>query len=133
MIRRPPRSTLFPYTTLFRSPEAHGFRLCFTPLDGVLFTVPSRYWCALGRARYLALGGGPPRFPPGSACRAVLTQQPHPVARAVAYGALTPCGGPFQRPSAGAPDPSEGPAGPSGLPVLPPRGIAGGLCRRAGF
>src|SRR2546430_11241900 len=24
MIRRPPRSTLFPYTTLFRSPAAHG-------------------------------------------------------------------------------------------------------------
>src|SRR3989449_4808895 len=24
MIRRPPRSTLFPYTTLFRSPEARG-------------------------------------------------------------------------------------------------------------
>src|SRR2546426_9289069 len=24
MIRRPPRSTLFPYTTLFRSSEAHG-------------------------------------------------------------------------------------------------------------
>src|SRR3712207_8940395 len=23
MIRRPPRSTLFPYTTLFRSPEGH--------------------------------------------------------------------------------------------------------------
>src|SRR6266511_5019382 len=23
MIRRPPRSTLFPYTTLFRSPESH--------------------------------------------------------------------------------------------------------------
>src|SRR2546421_9503730 len=26
MIRRPPRSTLFPYTTLFRSPEARGIR-----------------------------------------------------------------------------------------------------------
>src|SRR5689334_24080245 len=26
MIRRPPRSTLFPYTTLFRSPEAVGDR-----------------------------------------------------------------------------------------------------------
>src|SRR3712207_8559895 len=26
MIRRPPRSTLFPYTTLFRSPEASGGR-----------------------------------------------------------------------------------------------------------
>src|SRR5258707_5655835 len=25
MIRRPPRSTLFPYTTLFRSPEVMGF------------------------------------------------------------------------------------------------------------
>src|SRR2546422_2077127 len=25
MIRRPPRSTLFPYTTLFRSPLAEGF------------------------------------------------------------------------------------------------------------
>src|SRR5258706_11925483 len=24
MIRRPPRSTLFPYTTLFRSPKAHS-------------------------------------------------------------------------------------------------------------
>src|SRR5258705_4283057 len=24
MIRRPPRSTLFPYTTLFRSPSCHG-------------------------------------------------------------------------------------------------------------
>src|SRR6478735_11631691 len=26
MIRRPPRSTLFPYTTLFRSPGDHGYR-----------------------------------------------------------------------------------------------------------
>src|SRR5690349_24408917 len=26
MIRRPPRSTLFPYTTLFRSPAARGAR-----------------------------------------------------------------------------------------------------------
>src|SRR2546429_3590347 len=26
MIRRPPRSTLFPYTTLFRSPGAHAQR-----------------------------------------------------------------------------------------------------------
>src|SRR2546430_5274096 len=27
MIRRPPRSTLFPYTTLFRSPVMHGLQL----------------------------------------------------------------------------------------------------------
>src|SRR2546430_17487962 len=28
MIRRPPRSTLFPYTTLFRSAEGVGVELC---------------------------------------------------------------------------------------------------------
>src|SRR3712207_7066500 len=28
MIRRPPRSTLFPYTTLFRSPSSHYLRTC---------------------------------------------------------------------------------------------------------
>src|SRR3712207_7039231 len=33
MIRRPPRSTLFPYTTLFRSPEAE--RLVGAVADGV--------------------------------------------------------------------------------------------------
>src|SRR5947209_17293558 len=33
MIRRPPRSTLFPYTTLFRSVE--GFRDAIPVLDGV--------------------------------------------------------------------------------------------------
>src|SRR2546427_7070893 len=30
MIRRPPRSTLFPYTTLFRSPSRNQGSLCFT-------------------------------------------------------------------------------------------------------
>jgi hypothetical protein len=37
-------------------PEAHGFRLSFTPLAGVLFTVPSRYWSTIGRQRYSSLG-----------------------------------------------------------------------------
>src|SRR5437773_3646471 len=35
MIRRPPRSTLFPYTTLFRSPNA-----CVVPLPAVPGTHP---------------------------------------------------------------------------------------------
>src|SRR3712207_7986583 len=40
MIRRPPRSTLFPYTTLFRSPRRgrrrrHGRRPVAVPGDGV--------------------------------------------------------------------------------------------------
>ncbi len=47
-----------------------------------------------------ALGGGPPGFPPDSACPAVLTCTTHPHAPAVAYGTLTRCGGPFQQPSA---------------------------------
>src|SRR3712207_8227435 len=36
MIRRPPRSTLFPYTTLFRSPEARLVLLGGGPLDDEL-------------------------------------------------------------------------------------------------
>src|SRR5256885_10959452 len=44
MIRRPPRSTLFPYTTLFRSDRnRHGCRcFCRTPFDGerASFCVP---------------------------------------------------------------------------------------------
>src|SRR2546422_1682601 len=41
MIRRPPRSTLFPYTTLFRSLDPHGHAVaaalepCGQPVDGV--------------------------------------------------------------------------------------------------
>src|SRR2546430_12533381 len=33
MIRRPPRSTLFPYTTLFRSVRRDGRRGCHLPSD----------------------------------------------------------------------------------------------------
>src|SRR5258708_27137336 len=40
MIRRPPRSTLFPYTTLFRSPVIVGDKLFLTAFDeGKLFTI----------------------------------------------------------------------------------------------
>src|SRR5256885_10939263 len=38
MIRRPPRSTLFPYTTLFRSPRPHGT----SGLFHLAILVPSR-------------------------------------------------------------------------------------------
>src|SRR2546430_10866002 len=37
MIRRPPRSTLFPYTTLFRSFKARAVQHEIDHLDGVLF------------------------------------------------------------------------------------------------
>jgi hypothetical protein len=100
-------------------PEAHGFRLSFTPLAGVLFTVPSRYWSPIGRRRSLALGGGPPRFRPDSACRAVLTHPGHLSIRRVAYGALTHSGGPFQQPSAAANAEARGRSPPPPRPSNP--------------
>ena len=76
-------------------PEAHGFRICFTPLHGVLFTVPSRYWCTIGRLQYLALGCGHPCFPPDSACPAVLTFMTRH-SSGFGYGSLTLSGRLFQ-------------------------------------
>jgi hypothetical protein len=45
--------------------EAHDFRFSFTPLDGVLFTFPSRYWFTIGRRLVLSLGGWAPRIQTG--------------------------------------------------------------------
>src|SRR5258707_10257640 len=42
MIRRPPRSTLFPYTTLFRSRIAPGRKGCAGGRDGVARFFPRR-------------------------------------------------------------------------------------------
>ena len=74
---------------------ARGFRYCFTPLTGVLFTFPSRYSFTIGRQEYLALDGGPPSFPherpstwySGGRSRSSL---------AFVYGAVTRSGLPFQ-------------------------------------
>src|SRR5258708_8051013 len=63
MIRRPPRSTLFPYTTLFRSSLVHTLRL-------------SQVMTPLGKSTV------PPKFPHCFACnrlpvRARLASKPH--------------------------------------------------------
>src|SRR5258708_30134966 len=42
MIRRPPRSTLFPYTTLFRSLAAHGADVALQAADARFSGVVSR-------------------------------------------------------------------------------------------
>src|ERR1700741_3848176 len=44
---------------------ARGFRYCFTPLIGVLFTFPSRYWFTIGHVRVFRLGGWSPHVPTG--------------------------------------------------------------------
>src|SRR2546422_3487610 len=53
MIRRPPRSTLFPYTTLFRSLRCHFLRFAFLAqqFQGTLCR------CVLGGDFFLHLGG----------------------------------------------------------------------------
>lgn len=75
--------------------SAHGFRFSFTPLNGVLFTFPSRYSFTIGHLGYLALEGGPPCFPPDFSCPVVLPA-PDPSQFAFVYGTLTLSGRPFQ-------------------------------------
>lgn len=41
------------------------FQVCFTPLIGVLFTFPSRYWCTIGLSGVLRLGGWSPHVQTG--------------------------------------------------------------------
>ena len=49
-----------------------GFQVLFHSPPGVLFTVPSQYSALSVTKEYLALGGGPPVFPPDSSCPVVL-------------------------------------------------------------
>ena len=55
-----PRLVSLRFQELFHSPH------------GVLFTFPSRYWFTIGGQGYLALEGGPPRFPQDFSCPVVL-------------------------------------------------------------
>src|SRR3712207_9059183 len=62
MIRRPPRSTLFPYTTLFRSPVAYLAPTFHLRLAGVGSVLPaasvaftSKVWVPFARSLYVLL------------------------------------------------------------------------------
>ena len=74
----------------------HGFRFCFTPLAGVLFAFPSRYWFTIGRQGIFSLGGGPSGFPRGFTCPVVLGYAGQRDQCDFAYRAFTFCGGSFQ-------------------------------------
>src|SRR3546814_11274880 len=41
---------------------AYGFRFYFTPLSGVLFAFPSRYWFTIGQSVVFSLGGCSPHI-----------------------------------------------------------------------
>ena len=49
-----------------------GFQVLFHSPPGVLFTFPSQYFALSVTREYLGLEGGPPCFPPGFTCPAVL-------------------------------------------------------------
>ena len=49
-----------------------GFQVLFHSPPGVLFTFPSQYFTLSVTGEYLGLEGGPPVFPPGFTCPAVL-------------------------------------------------------------
>src|SRR2546430_15908778 len=62
MIRRPPRSTLFPYTTLFRSRFQHAA----IKIQGFVFHAPVEY---SAEHRSHQLGRGLAEYPPGKLLR----------------------------------------------------------------
>ncbi len=67
------------------------FQVCFTPLIGVLFTFPSRYWFTIGRQGVFRLGGWSPHVQTGF-------HVPRPTQgsnKPYAYGAITRYGRPF--------------------------------------
>ena len=57
-----------------------GFQVLFHSPPGVLFTFPSQYSALSVTKEYSALGGGPPDFPQGFSCPAVLWILPLPSA-----------------------------------------------------
>ena len=90
-------SPRFGTSTEHKAPTARKRRVSglFHPPCGALFTFPSRYLFAIGHRGYLALDGGPPRFPPYSTCGVVL-RIPSRVQRDFGYGAVTRSGRPSQ-------------------------------------
>ena len=91
------------------------FQKLFTPLAGVLFTFPSRYWFTIGHQVVFSLGKWSSQLPTGflvSRC----TQVPRTAHLAFVYGAITRSGRPSQAvqlaaycPSQSLPRPAHGP------------------------
>ena len=72
---------------------AHGFRFYFTPLAGVLFAFPSRYWFTIGRSGVFSLGGWSPHIQTGFH---VPRLTHHHLLGPFTYRAITFYGRPFQ-------------------------------------
>jgi len=68
------------------------FQVSFTPLIGVLFTFPSRYWFTIGHRGVLRLGGWSPHVQTRFHVPRPTRGRPDPYP----YGAITLSGAPFQ-------------------------------------
>jgi hypothetical protein len=71
------------------------FQVLFTPLAGVLFAFPSRYWFTIGRQVVFSLGRWSSQIPTGL-LEPRGTQVPLKAPLHVTYAAVTPFGWPFQ-------------------------------------
>ena len=100
------------------------FQVLFTPLAGVLFTFPSRYWFTIGRERVFSLAGWSRQIPAGFPVSRG-TQDPRRADSPFAYKAVTSSGRPFQTVRLGSPVPPCG----SCNPGLPRRAARFGLFR----
>ena len=72
---------------------AYGFRIYFTPLSGVLFAFPSRYWFTIGQSVVFSLGGWSPHI---QTKFLVLRPTRFHFKDPFAYGAITHYGRTFQ-------------------------------------
>ena len=73
------------------------FQVLFTPLNGVLFTFPSRYWFTIGHRLVFSLGRWSSRLPTGfHVPRGTRARRPGSTI-GFAYGALTLCGASSQK------------------------------------
>ena len=86
--------------SLLRLLVGRRFQVLFHSPPGVLFTFPSRYWCAIGHRRVFRVGGWTPRIPAGFHVPGG-TRVPDGGRGGDAYGALTL----FRRPSQAVPLP----------------------------
>ena len=106
-----------------------GFQVLFHSPPGVLFTFPSRYWCAIGHRVVLRLGWWSTQVRTGFHVPGP-TQGPRRAVRSgFAYGAVTRCG----RPSHAVPLPSRtcarGRQPPDARPCNPAGGTPAGYAR----
>src|SRR2546422_9559711 len=91
MIRRPPRSTLFPYTTLFRSPKhlvRYSEKVYLSTKTLGVFHAPGRWRVAQDYLLTLRLLLGPPKEQQSPPCGATFgTTSPHRVRKSAAGNA----------------------------------------------